>query len=102
MFSVIRAVLLKPLEYRDADRLVSLAGGATATRFAEMKTGAQSFTGLVAFFGPENITLSGGAEPEVLKGVRVSADFLRVADPKPMLGAVFVPRKIPREAHRSP
>ena len=71
MFTVIRAVLLKPLQYRDPDRLVSIMGGATPTRFAEMKAGARSFTELGAFFGPENVTLSGGAEPEVLKGVRV-------------------------------
>ena len=37
MFTVIRAVLLKPLQYRDPDRLVRLSGGATPTRFAEMR-----------------------------------------------------------------
>ena len=31
IFSVIRAVLLKPLPYRDADRLVHISGGASAT-----------------------------------------------------------------------
>jgi hypothetical protein len=40
MFTVIRAVLLKPLQYRDPDRMVSIAGGATPTRFAEMRAGA--------------------------------------------------------------
>jgi hypothetical protein len=40
MCTVIRAVLLRPLQYRDADRLVSLSGGATPTRFAEMRAGA--------------------------------------------------------------
>src|ERR1700683_2514794 len=61
IFTVIRAVLLKPLQYRDPDRLVSVSGGATPSRFAEMKAGARSFTGLGATTGEENITLSGAA-----------------------------------------
>jgi putative ABC transport system permease protein len=91
MFTVIRAVLLKPLQYRDPDRMVSIAGGATPTRFAEMRAGARSFTELGAFVGPSSLTLSGGAEPEVLKGIRVSADFLRAPGVEPMLGRSFRP-----------
>ncbi len=89
MFTVIRAVLLKPLQYRDPDRLVNLSGGATPSRFFEMKAGARSFTGLGATTGEENITLSGAAEPEVLKGARVSASFLRILGVQPMLGRGF-------------
>jgi putative ABC transport system permease protein len=89
MFTVIRAVLLKPLPYRDPDRLVNLSGGATPTLFSETKAGAHSFTELGAFTGQENITLSGGAEPEVLKGERVSAAFLRILGVEPVLGRGF-------------
>lgn len=89
MFTVIRAVLLKPLQFRDADRLVSFSGGTTPTRFAEMKAGAHSYAALGVYFGPENVTLSGGAEPEVLKGVRVSADFLKAVGVRPILGRSF-------------
>ena len=93
MFTVIRAVLLKPLPYRDPDRLVNMSGGATPTLFADMKAGAQSFTELGAFTGEENITLSGGAEPEVLKGTRVSASFLRILAVEPVLGRGFRPEE---------
>jgi predicted permease len=89
MFTVIRAVLLNPLQYRDPDRLVRIAGGATPSRFVEMQAGARSFTGLGAFTGQEDLTLSGGAEPEVLKGVRVSAGFLRILEVDPMRGRSF-------------
>src|SRR5215471_7875768 len=89
MFTVIRAVLLKPLPYRDPDQLVSISGGSTPTRFAEMKAGARSFTELTALVGPENIALSGGGEPEIVKGVRVSAGFLRIAELEPLLGRSF-------------
>ncbi len=89
MFTVIRAVLLKPLQYRDPDRLVNISGGATPTLFAEMQAGAHSFAELGAFTGEENITLSGGAEPEILKGERVSAAFLRMLGVEPILGRGF-------------
>ena len=91
MFTVIRAVLLKPLQYRDPERLVSISGVATPTRFAEMRADARSFSELCAFIGPGNLTLSGGAEPEVLKGVRISANFLRIPGVEPMLGRSFRP-----------
>lgn len=89
MFTVIRAVLLKPLQYPDADRLVRISGGTTPTRFLEMRATARSFAELGAYVGPENVTLSDGAEPEVLKGVRVSANFLRGLGVEPMLGRTF-------------
>jgi putative ABC transport system permease protein len=92
MFTVIRAVLLKPLQYRDPDRLVSLSGGATPTLFAGVKD-ARSFTELGAFTPEENITLSGAAEPEVLKGARVSASFLRILGVQPILGRGFRPEE---------
>jgi predicted permease len=93
MFTVIRAVLLKPLQYREPDRLVSLSGGATPSRFFEMKAGARSFTDLGATTGEENITLSGAAEPEVLKGARVSASFLGILGVEPLRGRGFLPQE---------
>ncbi|HMF76556.1 MAG TPA: ABC transporter permease [Bryobacteraceae bacterium] len=92
-FSVIRAVLLKPLEYRDPDQLMSISGGATPARFAEMETTARSFTGIGAFTSQENLTLAGGVQPEVLKAARVSAGFLTILGAMPVLGRGFLPRE---------
>jgi putative ABC transport system permease protein len=89
MFTVIRAVLLQPLQYRDPDRLVRMVGGATPSRFAEMRAGAHSFTEIGAFTGVEDLALSGGAEPEVLKAVHVSAGFLRILAVDPVRGRAF-------------
>ena len=89
MFTVIRAVLLKPLPYPDSDRLVSISGGATPARFAEMKAAARSFSGIGAFTNEDSPTLSAGAEPEVLKGTRVSANFLQILGVDPLLGRGF-------------
>src|SRR5579864_3365438 len=93
MFTVIRTVLLKPLDYHEPDRLVQVSGGATPVRFEEMRAGAQSFTGLGAFGGQESLTLTGAAEPEVLRGARVSADFLRILGVDPIVGRSFLPEE---------
>ena len=96
MFTVIRSVLLKPLAYHDPDRLVEVSGGATPIRFEEMKTAARSYAALGDSFlggGVENITLSGGSEPEILKAARVSANFLDILEVKPLLGRGFRPEE---------
>jgi putative ABC transport system permease protein len=90
MFSVIHAVLLKPLQYREPDRVVLIVDGATSTRFDEIKAASRSYTEIGAYtVGPEDLALSGIAEPEVLKGARVSADFLHILGVSPLLGRTF-------------
>ena len=90
MFSVIRAVLLKPLEYREPDRVVLLADGATPVRFEEMAATSRSYTQIGAYAnGSEEMALSGGGEPEVLKVARVSANFLDILGVSPLQGRGF-------------
>jgi putative ABC transport system permease protein len=100
MFSVVRAVLLTPLEYHDPDRLVHLSLenvklGQQDIVFGldqlnETRAAAKSFTGIAAYGHPENITLSGVGAPEALKGTRVSANFLDVLGVPPVLGRSFL------------
>jgi putative ABC transport system permease protein len=90
MFTVVRSVLLKPLPYQDPDRLVQLSGGATSVRFREMQNAARSYTELGAYLNNVfDVTLSGGAEPEVLKGVSISANFLNTLAVRPLRGRGF-------------
>jgi len=102
MFSVIRAVLLKPLPYQDPDRLVQLSvdnprrssatGGFTALRYEELRKTARSFAGIGVFSRfTEDIALSGSGDPEMLKGARVSANFLDILGVRPALGRAFIP-----------
>jgi len=91
MFSVIHAVLLRPLTYRDPDKLVLLTKQITPVRFDEMKTGSHSYSGLGAYAGVmEQMALSGSGTPEVLHGARVSANFLDILESRPLLGRSFV------------
>lgn len=100
MFSVIRAVLLRPLDYRNPDRLVYFSvenprqpaqnPSFSIVQFEEMRASAKSFTALGAYGRPENFALSSGGEPEELKGARVSANFLDVLGVSPLLGRSFL------------
>src|SRR5579872_5964917 len=94
MFSVISAVLLKPLEYNDPDRVVMVTQRATPVRFDELAAGSQSYSETGAFaLGFENMALSGIATPEVLKGARVSGNFLHLLGVSPLVGRGFLPQE---------
>jgi predicted permease len=102
-FTVIRAVLLKPLEYRDPDRLVRVSvnlpnqpNGELALsldRLQEIRKTVRSFSEFGAFGRPENMALSGAGDPEALKVARVSANFLSILGVEPILGRSFLPEE---------
>jgi predicted permease len=85
IFSVVNGVLLRPLPYREPDRLMRLsetspdfASMAIAyPNFADWKEHSRSFEGMAAFRS-EDSDVSGRGEPEHLSGKMVSADFFRV------------------------
>src|SRR5919197_2847388 len=90
MFSIIHAVLLKPLDYRDPDEIVLLSKGVTPVRFEEMKRASRSYSELGAFAGVmEQMALGGVDTPEVLNGARVSANFLQTLGVSPIAGREF-------------
>jgi putative ABC transport system permease protein len=96
MFTVIHAVLLKPLAYQDPGRLVRIPSEKhlTPVRYQDLRTAAKSFTEVGAYaIAPENMTLSGGAEPESIRAARVSANFLRILGIAPALGRSFLPEE---------
>ncbi len=90
IFSVVDAVLLHSLPYRNPGRLVLITGGATPVRYEEIRATARSYTSIGAFIpAMENVTLSGKGAPEALKGARVSANFLSLLGVKPLFGHSF-------------
>jgi len=102
VFSMIRTILLKPLDYSNADRLVQFMSDDpkqsgrdntfTQRQFDEMKTEMHSFSGLGVYLDlPENMTLSGNGEPKAIQGARVSANFLHILGVRPLMGRSFVP-----------
>ncbi len=98
IFTVVNAVLLRPLPYPDAERLLSIgqrynSGLARAgePKFLFWREQSQSFEAMAAYssFAGASGNLSGGNEPEYVRGLRVSEDFFRVLGVFPALGRAF-------------
>jgi putative ABC transport system permease protein len=100
IFSLINSVLLRPLPYPEAERLVMLEendqdGKSSTTSYATSKDWrerSQSFENISAI-RDWNITLTGEGEPEMLHGMRVSSNYFSVLAIKPELGRGFLPEE---------
>jgi len=96
IFSAVNTILLQPLPYPDADRVVSVQdvgadGAPLAETFGthrEIVDRSRSFSQL-AVLKPWQPTLSGTETPERLDGQRVSASYFRVLGVAPELGRHF-------------
>ena len=97
LFSVIQAVLLRPLGYTDPQQLVILTRGATPIHVDEFRASARSYTETGVFaVGAEQMALTGGPngkgqEPEVVSAARVSGNFLNILGVAPVIGRSFLP-----------
>jgi len=102
IFSVIYAVLLRPLPYRDPGSLVLVfSSGREDPRqpvslddFAALKSQSQSFEAMAIFYkntGFSRANLTGTAEPELVQGGFVSADFFPLMGISPRVGRLFTP-----------
>src|SRR5215813_8185596 len=97
-FTVVNAVLLRPLPYPEANRLVyvsqTLRGdfiGSGEPKFLFWREQSQSFEALACYsnFGGARGNLAGGNEAEYVRGMRVSEDFFRALGVYPALGRAF-------------
>jgi predicted permease len=107
IFSVIEAVMLRPLPYKDPGRLMQFQGDArsgplsvidssvTYTDFVAWKSQSRAFDNVAAYYRPggfTRVTLT-GAEPESVQGGFVSSDFFPVMGIAPILGRWFTSRE---------
>jgi putative ABC transport system permease protein len=104
IFSVIDAVLLRPLPYPDADRLmmpweysaeIQQRLGfdrlpSSPADFHDFQRLNSSFQGLASMRG-ERVNMTGAGEPERVGAVRVSATFFQVLGVDAIAGRTFVP-----------
>jgi putative ABC transport system permease protein len=100
IFSVVNSVVLRPLPYRDSDRLVLIwetdlkdgirREGASAPNFFDWQEQSQSFDEM-ALLEVGTGTLTGGGEPEQVVGLRVTTNFLSLLGAKTTLGRSFTP-----------
>jgi putative ABC transport system permease protein len=100
IFSVANALLLRPLPYPQAERLVLIsaqdkASGARGSplswpRFEFTRDHSRSYTGVAAFTN-EDFNLTGKGDPEQIRAARVSWNFFDVLGVRPAVGRAFRP-----------
>ncbi|HYU36081.1 MAG TPA: ABC transporter permease, partial [Thermoanaerobaculia bacterium] len=99
LFSVVHAVLLRPLPFRDAERLVHVTSRVVGSDF-ELTSGgdfldwrdqSRLLSGVAAYTGSEGFTLRQDDRSERIQGALVSANFLTVFGVRPAQGRTFLP-----------
>src|SRR5919202_2975372 len=99
IFSVINALLLRPLPYRDPDRLVMVwqdlrARGGPATEWTgpsqhfDWKAQRDVFEGVTSLRG-WNASIAGGSIPEAALGEQTTYEYFDVLGVRPELGRLF-------------
>lgn len=102
IFSVINAVLLQPLPYKEPDRLIRLwetNPGVGLTEVAVSVPNFQDWQKQQSLFeqlaGSENATfnLTGSGEPQRVAAARITANLIRTLEVSPVLGRSFLPEE---------
>ncbi|MFL6428642.1 MAG: ADOP family duplicated permease [Acidobacteriaceae bacterium] len=97
IFSVVKAVLLAPLPYKDANRIVAVWTANNARDGEPHPSSAADFaawkrSGIFEDLAPSydvQRTLTGQGEPQLLIGYAVSANYLRILGVQPQLGRLY-------------
>jgi putative ABC transport system permease protein len=99
IFSVVHTVLLQPIPYPGAERLIAISQLDTRTgargislslpKFRQIQEQNRTLESAAVYYTRE-MSLATGQEPEALRGVRVSADFFRVLGVAPARGRTFL------------
>ncbi|HEX8282764.1 MAG TPA: ABC transporter permease [Pyrinomonadaceae bacterium] len=102
IFSVVNAVLLRPLPYQNPERLVMVweennksgypKDTPAAANFVDWREQNQVFEGMAAV-AEQDFNLTGAGEPERLSGRRVSADLFSLLGVAPHAGRTFAPEE---------
>src|SRR5437763_1962092 len=98
IFTVVNAVLLRPLPYADPGRLVAVYCsasdiphfGSSPPDFRSLRKQNKTFDSVSAFYTTA-FNLSGDTQPERLLGLTISAEFFKTYAVQPLMGRTFVP-----------
>jgi predicted permease len=111
IFSVVNAILLKPLPFPGPERLVLIWENrvqepddlniVSAPNFLDWQQQNHVFESMAMFDSAgKGYNLSGGSEPELVSGLRVSSSFFDVLGVQPRLGRSFLPEEETRGKHQ--
>ena len=105
IFSILNDFLLRPLPFRDAERLFTVSqydrteapgakGYTSPPNYLDWKAQNNVFQDMAAWDATaDQVTLSGVPEPERLRGARVTANFFPLLGVSPLLGRAFGPEQ---------
>jgi predicted permease len=109
IFSVIEAVVLRPMPYANPARLVLLVdssdpedGGFLFKDFVAIKSQSHTLEDIAAYYrdsGFSRVIITGGREPQSVQGAFVTANLFSIMGIPPMLGRVFTPEEESRRDH---
>jgi putative ABC transport system permease protein len=101
VFSVVDASLVKPLPYREPDRLVHLwelrperqfpRSEASYPDYVDFAASTRTLEEIAGYAGGGSMTMTGGGRPERLSGLRVTANFFDLLGVAPAIGRAFRP-----------
>ena len=107
IFSVIDGVLLKPLPFRDPQRVVRVTNLRDGNRmvssvpdFLDIRAQSKSYASLAAL-DAQAMNLTGGSEPERIGAARVGATFWSLLGVTPQVGRGFAPNEDSQSAART-
>ena len=105
IFSVVNAVLLRPLPFAEPDRLVQIwhtppqasfpgipTFAVSPANFLDWRARSQAFEGMSAY-GFGRYTLTGTGHPEALRTVAATNGFFSILRAQPILGRIFFPEE---------
>jgi putative ABC transport system permease protein len=102
LFSVVNALLLRDLPYKNADRLAYIhefwphepyAAGPPSPEFTNWRAHAHLIEDIQAYGGGGNVTLTADGDAERIAGTLVTAGFLDIIGIHPAMGRNFLPEE---------
>lgn len=100
IFSIVYAVMLRPLPYKDSERLVNISTvssmfpeftlGQSIPNLNDIRARAKSLE-IISTYQRTSLTLTGTGEPEQISAAAVSSNFLDLFSVHPILGRAFLP-----------
>jgi putative ABC transport system permease protein len=101
IFSVVNVVLLQPLDYPEANRIVAIREtqlpqfpefSVSPPNYVDWEKQTKSYEHLAAYGGAQ-LNLTGEGEPQRLVGVKATAHYFDVYGVKPVLGRMLLPEE---------
>ena len=94
IFSIVHAMLIEPLPYRDADRLAFIwlgysRGPISGPDFRDIREGTSSFSELGGIWASGTVALSGDGDPEELRTSFVTTNFFQLLGAESAFGRTF-------------